>query len=558
MVGSTFYWGTCSNMWCIDPEFVDILYFLILMVANMLNSLIALASMNLVFQRHCCPRRQRPEYRPESYPAVSVVVACYLPNEEAIIESTIEHIMQQLEWEGPLTLWVVYNTPKPMAFEQVLLGMDGREYGHNRRLRVVAATTSTSKAHNLNLVLDMLTDEYVALYDADHHPAADSLTLLMRYLQSGWGTSGWETSEGRYVAMQGSTFIRNRQGSLIARAVDAEFFVTHFVYFPAMELLGGTGYFGGSNALWRTAVLRDYKFDHAMLTEDVDLSARALLAGDRIGFCPRARSGELAPSGWKALVSQRLRWFMGWEQVTHKYYWHVFRTKSLSARRVLGFLYLFHVRWPLLLAAVLAAVINPVVTSPFIYPLFTWSLPIVICVLAAVYLYIFVSMLGIHSAYTHEQGRRVVAAISVAIFFVFGWVYVVTHFTLQSIAFVKVFIFKEYKWEVTARLLQVDGDGDGDGGGEPHAPVPSTTKSQGWWPLSQQYAVGNADLAKPLLSNGAAAAEVAAAEAEVAAAEAAAVEVTAVGAMEAATGAAAMASEVVAEAAARGRGQLLI
>ena len=34
------------------------------------------------------------------------------------------------------------------------------------------------------------------------------------------------------------------------------------------------------------------------------------------------------------------------------------------------------------------------------------------------------------------------------------WFYVVSHFTLQSIAFFRVFIWKSSKWEVTTRLLQ--------------------------------------------------------------------------------------------------------
>ena len=77
--------------------------------------------------------------------------------------------------------------------------------------------------------------------------------------------------------------------------------------------------FVSGSAMWRTDVLKKYPFDHKALTEDVDVSARALLDGHRIGFWPKARSGELAPLGYRALVSQRLRWFMGWEQVTHKY-----------------------------------------------------------------------------------------------------------------------------------------------------------------------------------------------------------------------------------------------
>ena len=38
--------------------------------------------------------------------------------------------------------------------------------------------------------------------------------------------------------------------------INAEFFVTHFVIFPAQQAASGTGFFGGSNALWETDVLK--------------------------------------------------------------------------------------------------------------------------------------------------------------------------------------------------------------------------------------------------------------------------------------------------------------
>ena len=47
-------------------------------------------------------------------------------------------------------------------------------------------------------------------------------------------------------------------------------------------MLSRVGYFGGSNALWRTDVLKQYSFDPAMHCEDVDLSARVLLDGHRV------------------------------------------------------------------------------------------------------------------------------------------------------------------------------------------------------------------------------------------------------------------------------------
>ena len=257
-------------------------------------------------------------------------------------------------------------------------------------------------------------------------------------------------------AVQGSTYIRNVRGrrfSVLAGAIDAEFFVTHFVYFPAMEVLASSGYFGGSNALWRAAVLRQYAFDEQLLTEDVDVSARALLDGQTMSFCPEARSGELAPAGTRALVAQRLRWFMGWEQVTHKYYWSVFWS-ALPLPRKLGFCYLFHLRWILLLAAVLAAVINPLLMSPFIYPLETWSLKVQLCVTTAVALYCFVAALGVTASLQHDGRQRPLAVVSLVLFFVFGWLYVILHFATHTVAFIKVFTGTEGGWEVTARSIK--------------------------------------------------------------------------------------------------------
>lgn len=442
---TSLWFNGCTNLLCLPPILVDHFYFAIMLIANVLNCLVALASIYRVIRRQsfCRPHGENDDKLPSdgTAPAVTVVVACYLPNEQVIIESTIEHILLQLDWPSDLTLHIVYNTPSALPFEETLRRLEGCHYAPRRKLRITKVDASTSKAENLNHILPTITDEFVVLYDADHHPDTNSLVRLASALL-----------RSEYVAMQGSTYIRNKQASLLARAVDAEFFVTHFIYFPAMEILGGTGYFGGSNALWRTHVLQQYPFDRARLTEDVDVSARALLDGHRIGFCPKARSGELAPAGPRALISQRLRWFMGWEQVTHAYYWKVF-VSGLSLRAKAGFCYLFHLRWLLLFAAALAAVINPVITSPFVYPLMSWTMEFQVCVMTAVVLYGFVALLALHHSNVYEERRRQpMAMFSILIFFIIGWLYVIIHITLQTIAFVKVALGREGRWEVTARL----------------------------------------------------------------------------------------------------------
>ncbi len=56
-----------------------------------------------------------------------------------------------------------------------------------------------------------------------------------------------------------------------------------------------------------------------MLTEDIDASARAMLAGYRIVHDRTVISSELAPASWRGWWRQRTRWSQGWFQVTMRH-----------------------------------------------------------------------------------------------------------------------------------------------------------------------------------------------------------------------------------------------
>merc|ERR1711920_457088 len=79
--------------------------------------------------------------------------------------------------------------------------------------------------------------------------------------------------------------------------------------------------------------------------EDVDIAMRMLLDKRRIDFCPEARSGELVPGNVKTLYKQRLRWALGWDQVSLKY-WQALRTarSSMICCIWLGLLNMFYFR----------------------------------------------------------------------------------------------------------------------------------------------------------------------------------------------------------------------
>jgi len=221
---------------------------------------------------------------------------------------------------------------------------------------------SRSKAENLNSALELVGTENVVIYDADHHADPDSLMIATRYMRL-----------HRCQCVQGSTYIRYKP-TLLARIIDAEFFVIFFCFFPAIQFLTRVGIFGGSNALWKTEVLRAYQFRTTVATEDVDLSTRVILGNVKIRFCPEARSGELPPASLRALWRQRLRWEIGWDQVSLSYFRSIYRAKDISCRKKFALYYWLPWRWLMLTTSAINAFVTPIVTmtvpaEAFGYPL---------------------------------------------------------------------------------------------------------------------------------------------------------------------------------------------
>lgn len=263
-----------------------------------------------------------------------------------------------------------------MPIEAELTRLDGKVYPGGRTLRVFPVEGSRSKAENINAAMKTLVrptrsalrmiapapacivkpalacpprltpskveSELLAIYDADHHPDPESLLVATAYMR-----------KHKCDCVQGSTYLRVTN-SPMAYFINAEFFVTHFVYFPALQFLTTMGVFGGSNAVWKVATLRAYEFRADVQTEDVELSTRVLLGRVKIRFCPEARSGELPPTGFSALFKQRLRWAIGWDQVSIQHFAGIFSSK-LSCCRKLGMLYLLPMRWLIILTAIFNA-----------------------------------------------------------------------------------------------------------------------------------------------------------------------------------------------------------
>ena len=289
-------------------------------------------------------------------PRVATVVAAYLPNEQlTILESLEAHLALDYPTDRHLVV-LVYNTPTPLLVERELRALAQAE----PRLLVVEAVGSTSKVENLEVALDLLRDrvDVIGIFDADHHPHPSAARRAAQWLADVAG-------DKRFDVVQGQCVVRNDEESLVSRLVAAEFATLYAVAHPGRTVAHDFGLFGGSNGWWRAEVLVRLGLDRRMLTEDIDVSMRALGEGHRLGVDPRIVSHELAPVSWSAWWKQRTRWAQGWLEVSVRHCRPLLlnRRLSLVQKRGVAFLLAWRVLHPFLALQLLPLVVAMAVAS---------------------------------------------------------------------------------------------------------------------------------------------------------------------------------------------------
>lgn len=245
-------------------------------------------------------------------PHCTAVVAAYLPNEQEIIVETLQHMLSTLAVPPErLEVLLAYNTPESLEIEGTLQAMADAD----PRLRLLKVPGSRSKAENVNAALLIAQGEIIAVYDADHWPEPDCFAKAWRWLSNG------------YDVVQGRCVIRNFDENWLTRTIGVEFDCTYTISHQGRSTLSRTAIFGGSNGYWRRDALRAEPMNPAMLTEDIDVSVRTLLAGRRLIHDRSIISEELAPTRLKHWLFQRKRWSQGWLEVTFRH------LRSLMASR---------------------------------------------------------------------------------------------------------------------------------------------------------------------------------------------------------------------------------
>jgi cellulose synthase/poly-beta-1,6-N-acetylglucosamine synthase-like glycosyltransferase len=161
-----------------------------------------------------------------------------------------------------------------------------------------------------------------AIFDADFIPSPDFLERTVPFLSDGVGAV-----QTRWGHLNGSASGLTRAQAL---ALDGHFLVEQTTRSRCGLMLN----FNGTAGLWRREAIRDAGgWQHDTLSEDVDLSYRAQLAGWRLRFLPEVVVPGEIPATLPAFKRQQRRWATGTTQVLVKLGGEVLRSdRSLRVR----------------------------------------------------------------------------------------------------------------------------------------------------------------------------------------------------------------------------------
>ncbi|MDY6936687.1 MAG: glycosyltransferase [Cyanobacteriota bacterium] len=317
--------GTTLLYLFINPE-IDYILYIVSVAAIVLFASIRLLEhlISLPTEFNQSTSTLSPNYSSSHSPAklnqFTVIIPAYLPAEQDIILETINYF---ISLKLPFDIILAYNTPKTLPIEKQIRKLPIRSF---------KVPNSSSKAENINYILQRITTQYVAIFDADHAPLSENFSKALY-----WLTNGYDIVQGACLPLPNSP---------LAQFLSVEFNQMYNINHLARPRLWGFAIFGGSNGYFKTKVLKQLYFDSTMLTEDIDLSLRALLSHVKIYFDRTIVSYERAPQNIKELWKQRVRWSQGWLQVSCKYGKRILcaDSREFSYRQKIGLLLLLPVR----------------------------------------------------------------------------------------------------------------------------------------------------------------------------------------------------------------------
>jgi hypothetical protein len=197
------------------------------------------------------------------------------------------------------------------------------------------------KAGALENGLKVAKGELIGIFDADFLPQADFLRLLVPHFMADPGVGMVQARWGHL----------NREHSLLTRTQALMLDGHHLVENRARAAAGWLFNFSGTGGLWRKrAIASAGGWQHDTLTEDLDLSYRAQLAGWRFVYRENVVTPAELPEDLSAFRAQQFRWAKGTVQTARKLLGRLMHADLSPMQRVEAFFHLTpHFAYPLMM-----------------------------------------------------------------------------------------------------------------------------------------------------------------------------------------------------------------
>lgn len=185
------------------------------------------------------------------------------------------------------------------------------------------------KAGALDAGLRVAKADRIAIFDADFTPPTDFLRRTVPYLEAG---------VGMVQARWGHLNVRNGVLPFLqAMLLDGHFVVEQPARYRARRWMQ----FNGTAGIWRRDTIeRAGGWEHDTLTEDLDLSYRAQLAGERFVYLDDLVAPAEVPATMAAFKAQQHRWGKGMVQALKKTLGRIWRSQASLAHKVEATLHL--------------------------------------------------------------------------------------------------------------------------------------------------------------------------------------------------------------------------
>jgi len=241
------------------------------------------------------------------YPTVTIQLPIY--NESDVVVGLLSAVAQ-IEYPREKLLIQVLDdstdhTSRLVASELGYWQRQGWQMQHIRRDSRVGF-----KAGALAHSLAQTDSEFIAIFDADFIPPPDFLQKLLPHLLANPQMGAVQARWGHLNDCE------NGLTRAQALSIDAHFVIEQ----SARSRTGWLLSFNGSGGIWRRACIDAAGgWSDDTLTEDLDLSYRAQLAGWQIGFEPDVSTAAQLPPQLAAYRQQQIRWAMGSTQCLLKF-----------------------------------------------------------------------------------------------------------------------------------------------------------------------------------------------------------------------------------------------